>query len=35
MVNNVKGNWTKLVAKGRHVNEDISDDVFSKRNLGE
>ncbi len=27
MVDNVKGNWTKLVAKSRHVNEDISDDV--------
>ena len=35
MVDNVKGNWTKLVAKSRKVNEEISDDVFSQRNLGE
>ena len=35
MVDNIKGNWTKLVPKSRKVNEEISDDVFSKRNLGE
>ena len=35
MVDNTKGNWTKLVAKTRKVNEEISDDVFSQRNLGE
>ncbi len=35
MTNNVKGNWTKLVAKSRKVNAEISDDVFSQRNLGE
>jgi outer membrane lipoprotein-sorting protein len=35
MVDNTKGNWTKLVAKSRKVNEEISDDVFSQRNLGE
>ncbi len=35
MTDNVKGNWTKLVAKTRKVNPDISDDVFSQRNLGE
>ncbi len=35
MTDNVKGTWTKLVAKTRKVNEEISDDVFSQRNLGE
>jgi outer membrane lipoprotein-sorting protein len=35
MVDNTKGNWTKLIAKTRKVNEDISDDLFSQRNLGE
>jgi len=35
MTDNVKGNWTKLIAKSRKVNADISDDVFSQRNLGE
>ncbi len=35
MVDNARGNWTKLVAKTRKVNEEISDDVFSQRNLGE
>jgi outer membrane lipoprotein-sorting protein len=35
MVDNTKGNWTKLIAKTRKVNEEISDDVFSQRNLGE
>jgi hypothetical protein len=35
MTDNAKGSWTKLVAKSRKVNPDISDDVFSQRNLGE
>jgi outer membrane lipoprotein-sorting protein len=35
MVDNVKGSWTKLIAKSRKVNAEISDDVFSQRNLGE
>lgn len=35
MTDNIKGNWTKLVAKTRQVNAEISDDVFSQRNLGE
>lgn len=35
MVDNVKGNWTKLVRKSWKVNEALSDDVFSQRNLGE
>lgn len=35
MTDNTKGNWTKLVAKSRKVNEQISDDVFTQRNLGE
>jgi outer membrane lipoprotein-sorting protein len=35
MTDNVKGNWTKLIAKSRKVNAEISDDVFSQRNLGE
>lgn len=35
MVDNIKGNWTKLVRKTWKVNESISDDVFSQRNLGE
>lgn len=35
MTDNAKGHWTKLVRKSWKVNENISDDVFSKRNLGE
>ena len=35
MTDNVKGNWTKLIAKSRKINAEISDDVFSQRNLGE
>ena len=35
MVDNVKGNWTKLVRKAWKVNEEIADDQFSTRNLGE
>jgi outer membrane lipoprotein-sorting protein len=35
MTDNTKGAFTKLVAKSREVNKDISDDVFSQRNLGE
>jgi len=35
MTDNIKGNWTKLVAKTRKVNAEISDDLFSQRNLGE
>jgi hypothetical protein len=35
MVDNAKGNWTKLVRKSWKVNENIADDVFSTRNLGE
>ena len=35
MTDNVKNAWTKLVAKSREVNKEISDDVFTTRNLGE
>jgi hypothetical protein len=35
MTDNIKGNWTKLTAKTRKVNAEISDDVFTQRNLGE
>ena len=35
MTDNSKGNWTKLVAKSRKVNVEISDDLFSQRSLGE
>jgi hypothetical protein len=35
MVDNTKGNWTKIVQKAWKVNEEIGDDVFSQRNLGE
>lgn len=35
MTDNTKGAWTKLVAKTRKVNAEISDDVFTQRNLGE
>jgi outer membrane lipoprotein-sorting protein len=35
MTDNVKGSWTKLIAKSRKVNADISDDLFTQRNLGE
>jgi outer membrane lipoprotein-sorting protein len=35
MTDNVKGAWTKLIAKTRKINTDISDDVFTQRNLGE
>jgi hypothetical protein len=35
MTDNIKSSWTKLVAKSREVNKDISDDVFTQRNLGE
>jgi hypothetical protein len=35
MTDNVKGAFTKLVAKSRKVNGEISDDVFTQRNLGE
>jgi outer membrane lipoprotein-sorting protein len=35
MVDNTKGNWTKLVRKSWKVNDTISDDVFSTRGLGE
>lgn len=35
MTDNGKGNWTKLIAKSRKVNAEISDDVFSQRSLGE
>jgi outer membrane lipoprotein-sorting protein len=35
MTDNTKGAWTKLIAKSRKVNAEISDDVFSVRNLGE
>ncbi|APR76307.1 Outer membrane lipoprotein-sorting protein [Minicystis rosea] len=35
MTDNAKGNWTKLVRKSWKVNENISDDVFSQRSLGE
>jgi len=35
MADNVKNAWTKLTAKSREVNKEISDDVFTQRNLGE
>jgi outer membrane lipoprotein-sorting protein len=35
MTDNAKGAFTKLTAKSREVNKEISDDVFSQRNLGE
>jgi outer membrane lipoprotein-sorting protein len=35
MTDNTKGAFTKLVAKSREVNKEISDDVFTQRNLGE
>jgi outer membrane lipoprotein-sorting protein len=35
MTDNTKGNWTKLIAKSRKVNAEISDDLFSQRSLGE
>jgi outer membrane lipoprotein-sorting protein len=35
MTDNAKGSWTKITQKGWKVNEEISDDVFSQRNLGE
>lgn len=35
MTDNAKGNWTKLIRKTWKVNESISDDQFSQRNLGE
>jgi hypothetical protein len=35
MVDNTKGNWTRLVRKSWKVNETIADDVFSNRSLGE
>lgn len=35
MVDNTKGNWSKFIRKVWKVNENISDDVFSQRNLGE
>ena len=35
MVDNTKGNWTKLIRKSWKVNETISDAVFSTRSLGE
>lgn len=35
MSDNVKGGWTKLVAKSRKINASISDDVFAQRSLGE
>jgi outer membrane lipoprotein-sorting protein len=35
MTDVAKNAWTKLVAKTRKVNVEISDDVFTKRNLGE
>ena len=35
MTDNIKGQWTKLVAKSRKINAEISDDVFTQRNLGE
>ena len=35
MTDNTKGNWTKLIAKSRKVNVEISDDLFSQRSLGE
>lgn len=33
MVDNLQGNWTRLVRKTWKVNEEIADDVFSQRNL--
>lgn len=35
MTDNVKNAWTKLTATSREVNKEISDDVFTTRNLGE
>lgn len=35
MTDNTKGAWTKFTTKGRKINAEISDDVFSQRNLGE
>lgn len=35
MVNNTKGNWTRLIRKAWRLNDSIADDVFSQRNLGE
>jgi len=35
LVDNTKTSWTKLVVKKRKVNESMSDDLFTKRNLGE
>lgn len=35
MTDNTKGHWTKLTRTAWKVNEAISDEVFSKRNLGE
>jgi outer membrane lipoprotein-sorting protein len=35
MTDNTKGAFTKLTAKSREVNKEISDDVFTQRNLGE
>jgi outer membrane lipoprotein-sorting protein len=35
MTDNVKGAWSKLTAKSREVNKEISDDVFTQRNLTE
>jgi outer membrane lipoprotein-sorting protein len=35
MTDNIKGAWTRLVAKSRKINEEIPDEVFSQRNLGE
>jgi outer membrane lipoprotein-sorting protein len=35
MTDNVKNAWSKLIAKSREVNKEISDDVFTQRNLGE
>jgi outer membrane lipoprotein-sorting protein len=35
MTDNTKGAFTKLTAKTREVNKEISDDVFTQRNLGE
>jgi outer membrane lipoprotein-sorting protein len=35
MTDNIKGSWTKLTAKSRDVNKEISDNVFTQRNLGQ
>jgi hypothetical protein len=35
MTDNTKGSWSKLVRKLWKVNENISDDVFTQRSLGE